>query len=70
MKKLFIFNQYLYLLIKISIYYIIFFTITNIYCNILGIRNIHTSTEPDILVNKPEKKKNKNKNDKDLSFNQ
>lgn len=70
MKKLFIFNQYLYLLIKISIYYIIFFTITNIYCNILGIINIHTSTEPDILVNKPEKKKNKNKNDKDLSFNQ
>jgi hypothetical protein len=63
MKKLFILNKNLYLLINICIYIIIFFLIINIYCNILRIRNIHTNTEPTILVNKSDK-------NKDLSFNQ
>ena len=66
MKKFFIYNKYLYLLINISFYNIIFYTIFNVYCNNLGLRNIHTSTEPTNLVNKPDK----NKNVKDLSFNQ
>lgn len=61
MKKFFIFNKYLYLLINI-----IFYTIFNVYCNNLGLRNIHTSTKSTNLVNKPYK----NKNVKDLSFNQ
>lgn len=65
-RKLFILNKYLYLLIRINIYNIIIFTILNIYCNILGIKNIHTSTKPTILVNKSDK----NKKDPDLLFNQ
>ena len=66
MKKLFIFNKYLYLLINISFYNIIFYTIINVYGNNLGLRNTHTSTKPTNLVNKSDK----NKNVKDLSFNQ
>lgn len=63
MKKFIIFNEYLYLLINIKFYNIIFYINMYEYCNNLGIKNIHTSTEPINLVNK-------NKNDKSLSFNQ
>ena len=66
MQKLFIFNVYLYLLIFISINNKFFYKVINIYCNILGIRNIHTSIKPTLLVNKLDK----NKKDKNLSFNQ
>ena len=66
MKNLFIFSKYLYLLINISFYNIIFYTIYNVYCNNLGLRYIHTSTEPFNLVNKPDKNKKVN----DLSFKQ
>ena len=66
MKKLIIFNQYLFLLINIKFYNLIFYIIMNVYCKNLGKRNIHTSIEPIDLVNKPDK----NKNDKNLSFNQ
>lgn len=63
MKKLNIFNQFLYLLNIISIYYIYFYILFNLYCNNLGIRNKHTSSRPANLVNKT------CKIDKDLSFN-
>jgi len=53
-KKLFILNKYLYLLIYVSRYNIIYSTISNIYCNIIDIKSIQTSTKPTILVNKPD----------------
>ncbi len=65
MKKSFIVNKLIFVLIYISVYNIVFFIISNNYYNIFGIRNIHTDVDTSTLVNKS----NKN-NDKNLSFNQ
>ena len=65
MKKSFIVNKIIFILIYISVYNIVFSIISNNHYNIFGIRNIHTDADTTTLVNKSNKK-----NDKYLSFNQ
>jgi len=56
MKKSFIINKYIFILINISLYNIVFSIVSNNSCNIFGIINLHTNV-------------NNKKNGKYLSFN-